>query len=156
PSRSMPCVGVSHGPVITKERRAPPSLRHLFFYLVMAATTFLVCIAMTTVFGLFLDRMDGVHTMAREHSYDPRLGWTAKPGYHSDQVLHPNFPFKLSLRINSAGFRDYEWSKRTQDNSSRRVLVIGDSYIYGYASYTNDTFTRVSEELAGLVGRNTK
>ena len=77
-----------------------------------------------------------------EHSghfyiYDPQLGWRNVPGFIATTLEEP-------LTINSKGLRDreYEWDKPA---GKRRVLVLGDSFTWGYGVADDEIFTEVLE-----------
>mgnify|MGYP002651095473 CR=1 FL=1 len=116
---------------------------------VMLAFTLLCCFAIVTAICWFLQRhaIAGVHWASQEHAYHPQLGWTAHPGYVNEHNRHVDFPFDVSVKVNSSGFRDEEWSAKAR-LGGRKILVIGDSYIYGWATYTDDLFTHIAETIA--------
>jgi lysophospholipase L1-like esterase len=60
--------------------------------------------------------------------FDPRLGWAHRPGQRG-RFSGPGF--RVPVTINSSGLRDRE---RTRERSAgvRRVLVLGDSFGWGY------------------------
>jgi len=124
----------------------------LAFRIVLALTTFALCFGSMTAAGYLLriTSMSGRHSMPPpKHIYDSRLGWTAIPGYRNDHDLHPPYPFPLSVGINSDGFRDVEWRRPGQRKPEGEwILVLGDSFIFGWASFSEDTFTYVARELA--------
>jgi hypothetical protein len=126
----------------------------LVLWSAMILFTIAVGLVIVTALGMVLKdyKMEGTHWRPAEHAYHPQLGWTGRPNYQNDRNIHPGFPFELSVRINSAGFRDAEWAEKAS-NSADRVLVVGDSFIYGWASYDGDLFPQIAEEMARLGGR---
>src|SRR5262245_52289084 len=124
----------------------------LAFRIVLALTTFALCFGSITAAGYLLriTSMSGRHSMPPpKHIYDSRLGWTARPGYRNDHDLHPPYPFPLSVGINSDGFRDVEWRRAGQRKPEGEwILVLGDSFVFGWASFSEDMFTYVARELA--------
>jgi GDSL-like Lipase/Acylhydrolase family len=73
--------------------------------------------------------------------HDAQLGWSNSPG--ADGVFdHPHF--RINVHINSKGLRDREYAyDRTPD--ARRILVIGDSFVWGYGVEQAETFPKVLE-----------
>jgi len=125
--------------------------RHVVaFRIVLALMTLILCFGAMTAAGYLLriTTMSG-GSMAPKHIYDSRLGWTARPGYRNDQDLHPPGLFPLSVHINSDGFRDVEWPRPGQRKPDGEwILVLGDSFIFGWGSFREDTFTYIARELA--------
>lgn len=58
------------------------------------------------------------------------------------KTLHPNFP-GLTVRTNAQGFRDRPWSDRSE---AYRILVLGDSFVFGVGVEEDETFLRGLEE----------
>ncbi|MCB9652755.1 MAG: SGNH/GDSL hydrolase family protein [Deltaproteobacteria bacterium] len=72
--------------------------------------------------------------------YSPRLGWAHEP-LQRGRFNHRDFSVNVS--INSHGFRDDEYSvERTE---KRRMLVIGDSFVWGFGVEARDRFSEVIE-----------
>src|SRR5262245_10521505 len=120
------------------------------FWIVLALMTFMSCFgAMTAAGSLLRITMKSRGSMAPNHIYDSRLGWTARPGYRNDHDLHPPGLIPLSVGINSDGFRDVEWPRPGQRRPQGQwILVLGDSFIFGWGSFREDTFTYIARELA--------
>jgi len=74
--------------------------------------------------------------------YDEQLGWKGRPNV-SAQIEHPEF--SITLETNSKGFRDKEYSY--ERNDKKRVLVLGDSYTWGYGVENGERFTDYLEEM---------
>src|SRR5262249_13914214 len=88
-------------------------------------------------------------SMSRKHVYASRLGGTAGRVPRNDHEPHPPYPLPLSVGINSDGFRDVEWPRPGQRKPQGEwILVLGDSFIFGWASFREDTFTYIARELA--------
>jgi hypothetical protein len=91
--------------------------------------------------------------------HDTLLGWRNSPG--ADGVFdHPRF--RINVHINSKGLRDREHAyERTP--GTRRILVIGDSFVWGYGVEQPETFPKILEALlphveainAGVAGYGT-
>jgi len=71
--------------------------------------------------------------------YDPQLGWAPR---RSVSGIHRDDGFSVFVSQNAWGLRapDDEGPRRPH-GSGRRVLVLGDSYVWGYGTAQNDLFT---------------
>jgi lysophospholipase L1-like esterase len=74
--------------------------------------------------------------------HDSDYGWAHKPGHQGRFVSHG---FDISVRTNSHGFRGPE---RSFEKSSdiKRVVVLGDSFVWGFGVEEKDTFAHLLEE----------
>jgi len=73
--------------------------------------------------------------------HDSLLGWSNSPG--ADGVFdHPQF--RMGVHINSKGLRDREYSYERRPGTGR-ILVIGDSFVWGYGVEQQETFPKVLE-----------
>jgi GDSL-like Lipase/Acylhydrolase family len=73
--------------------------------------------------------------------HDANLGWSNSPG--AEGVFH-HPRFTINVKINPQGLRDREYTyERTP--GSRRVLVIGDSFVWGYGVEQQETFPKLLE-----------
>ncbi len=72
--------------------------------------------------------------------YDPVLGWSHNPGQKG--VLH-HVDWTIHISINSQGLRDKEYP--IQRTGKRRMLVIGDSYAWGFGVEQNQCFSKILE-----------
>ena len=79
-------------------------------------------------------------------SQNPVLMWEYRP---NAEFVEPSS--RVSVRTNSAGFRDREFAARGE-TGSRRVAFIGDSVTLGYRTAENEGFVRRFEALAGRAG----
>lgn len=83
-----------------------------------------------------------VKETGHEHSghfylYDPKLGWRNVPNRKSTTRGNP-------LTINSRGLRDREYAYKKPDGM-RRLLVLGDSFAWGYGVGDGEMFPEVLE-----------
>ncbi len=77
--------------------------------------------------------------------YDPVYGWAHEPGRVGKFASHG---FDTTVRINSHGFRGPE---RSFDKSPgrKRVVVLGDSYVWGFGVEQEELFTTLVEDRLG-------
>jgi hypothetical protein len=76
--------------------------------------------------------------------HDPRLGWHHTAG--SEGVFDRSPVFRTRVRINDKGLRgrDYPYERVA---GRRRILVLGDSFVFGYGVEQEEIFTTVLEGL---------
>lgn len=72
-----------------------------------------------------------------KYLYDETLGWKNIPNWSATTFDRP-------LNINSKGLRDREYDYAKPDNTSR-ILVLGDSYAWGYGVADDEVFSEVLE-----------
>ncbi len=84
----------------------------------------------------------GHEQTGHRYVYDATLGWRNIPNWRASTRGH-------ALTINSNGLRDREYSFEKPAGTTR-LLVLGDSYVWGYGVSDEDVFTEVLErKLAG-------
>jgi hypothetical protein len=93
----------------------------------------------------------GVHD-SPEITFHPQLGWKAVASLDSDQRhgLH-----RVHVRTNSDGFRDEEWAvklERAEREQATKVLLLGDSYLYGWSILADERLSDQLEERARRAG----
>lgn len=69
--------------------------------------------------------------------YDSRYGWAHNPGASG---YFETFGVQAFVTINSKGFRGPE-IEHARDQKRQRVLVLGDSYVWGYGVKDDEVFT---------------
>ena len=80
--------------------------------------------------------------------FDPLLGWRNKPGA---TVRYNRREYQTEVTINALGFRDVERSAK-KPAGRPRALLLGDSFIEGYAVERDETLTRRLESVASASG----
>ena len=73
--------------------------------------------------------------------YDSLLGWAHQPG---QEGIFETPQFRTSVHINQNGLRDREHSYE-RSNDTRRILVIGDSFAWGYGVEVTQRFSQLLE-----------
>ncbi len=73
--------------------------------------------------------------------HDPKLGWRSRPGQAGR--FGTEF-FDVHVAINSRGLRDAETSAAKPDGL-QRVIVIGDSFAWGFGVEQEETFSALVE-----------
>lgn len=81
-----------------------------------------------------------------EFEHDARSGWRVKAGV-SGFFTHGEYPVLTPVKANRDGFRDTDWDEKLKDTDAKRILLIGDSMLYGWAL---EAHQRVSEVLAAI------
>jgi lysophospholipase L1-like esterase len=74
--------------------------------------------------------------------YDALLGWAHKPG---QEGIFETPEFRTTVRINQKGLRDREHSYERQ-NDNKRILVLGDSFAWGYGVEESERFSQLLEK----------
>lgn len=70
--------------------------------------------------------------------FDPELGWAPKP---SVSGVHRDKGFSVSVAQNRFGVRGPEDLETGRRGASRRILVLGDSYVWGFGVSQEDLFS---------------
>lgn len=133
-------------PTPTRARRA---LFSVVYVLLMAAACALVLELVSR--RLYTPTELAVYS-TRELAYDATTGWRGARGFAAS-VPHGRYPLPIDVSINADGFRDEDWDAklaRATRAGARKLLVLGDSLVYGWA---NPTDGRLSEMLAAHEAR---
>jgi hypothetical protein len=106
---------------------------------------------LSTVFSLVLSevglRLTGASPMYvsperdRFWKYDSLLGWVHEPG---QEGIFETPQFHTVVRINDKGLRDRPHSYERQ-NDTERILVLGDSFAWGYGIEESERFSQLLE-----------
>lgn len=109
-------------------------------------------IIFSILFALFLSevalRLIGVEPLYvsperdRFWKYDPLLGWAHEPG---QEGIFETPQFRTVVRINENGLRDRQHSYERQ-NDGKRILVLGDSFAWGYGLEESERFSQLLEK----------
>ena len=109
-------------------------------------------IIISTLFALFLSeialRITGFKPLYvsperdRFWKYDSLLGWTHEPG---QEGIFETPQFSTVVRINEDGLRDRRHSYESESDIER-ILVLGDSFAWGYGVEESERFSQVLEK----------
>lgn len=78
--------------------------------------------------------------------YDPLLGWAHEPG---QKGIFETRQFRTLVQINQNGLRDRQHSYGRQ-NEIKRILVLGDSFAWGYGVEESERFSQLLEKSLGV------
>ena len=78
--------------------------------------------------------------------YDSLLGWEHEPG---QEGIFETQQFRTIVRINEKGLRDRPHSYERQ-NDMERILVLGDSFAWGYGVEESERFSQLLEKSLGV------
>lgn len=78
--------------------------------------------------------------------YDSLLGWSHEPGQTG---IFETSEFRIGVRINEKGLRDRLHSYERQDDN-KRILVLGDSFAWGYGVKDGERFSERLEDALGI------
>ena len=79
-------------------------------------------------------------------TYDPLLGWAHEPG---QEGVFETEQFRTEVRINEKGLRDRSHPYERRDDS-KRILVLGDSFAWGYGVEESERFSQLLEGELGV------
>lgn len=112
--------------------------KNAVFFLLMLLATVIICTLMLElgVRAFFA----GPAYLCTLYAKDDVLGYTLKP--HAEMIIDFNY-FKQNVSLNSYGLRDREYGPK--DTNERRILALGDSFLFGAVWDANQTFVKVLE-----------
>ncbi|RMG09778.1 MAG: hypothetical protein D6731_18970 [Planctomycetota bacterium] len=114
----------------------------------------LLALGLGLAFGLFLGELGarvlglGATTLTRGalHVYDPEVGWRCTSKL--DARYQKPGSFDVRIRCNARGLRDLEDHPYAKPPGERRVVVLGDSAMWGWGLENDETFAaRLEAEL---------
>ena len=127
-----------------KIRRRKPLAKQKMFKAVTLLLTCLICSTICLVAILIRSRLPlyvqepGHELTGHRYLYDQLYGWKNIPGWQSSTINQP-------LSINSKGLRDREYPYQ-KPAGTKRILVLGDSYTWGYGVGNKEIYTEVLEQ----------
>lgn len=107
-----------------------------FFYTITLSFTFTVCFLLLE-FGyarFYYSNYDRI----KDKVFDPEIGWLLKPGEY--QVKPPHTFLRHTIYINQYGLRSRH-NGYEPTAGSKKIMVFGDSFVFGKAVRTEDIFT---------------
>ncbi|MDQ2693572.1 MAG: SGNH/GDSL hydrolase family protein [Chloroflexota bacterium] len=110
--------------------------------LVIISTLFTIFLSEIALRIMDIDPMYVSPERDRFWKYDPQLGWAHEP---EQEGIFETPQFRTVVRINEKGLRDRPHSYERQ-NDNKRVLVLGDSFAWGYGVEETERFSQKLEE----------
>jgi lysophospholipase L1-like esterase len=90
-------------------------------------------------------RLGGTHiSRGALHAFDPRAGWTCLPG--ANGRLQNPASFDVEFHCNSRGLRGSEEHPYKKPPGVRRIVVLGDSFMWGWGVEDRETMASCLEE----------
>ena len=77
--------------------------------------------------------------------YDELLGWANRPNSETIFAMAGAGGFKTHVKVNSKGLREDKEYEYEKPEGIRRIVVLGDSYTWGFGVEANERFTEVLE-----------
>ena len=115
-------------------------------FLIVTSSLFALFVSEIALRLLGLDPMYVSPERDRFWKYDPLLGWVHQPG---QEGIFETPQFRTAVRINENGLRDRERSY-DRHNDNQRILVLGDSFAWGYGVEESERFSQRLEETLGV------
>lgn len=111
--------------------------------LLVVISTILVLLILEGVVRLVRPRIMVIST-AKMHRSDPDAGWVGLPNIDARFFLPGGFDVRVAN--NSRGLRDSE-KDLAKPPGTRRIVVLGDSFMWGFGVDNEDTFSTILQEL---------
>ena len=115
-------------------------------FLIVISSLFALFVSEIALRLLGLDPMYVSPERDRFWKYDSLLGWSHQPG---QEGIFETPQFRTAVRINENGLRDRERSYE-RPNDNKRILVLGDSFAWGYGVEESERFSQRLEETLGV------
>lgn len=132
PSPTTPAA--QHSP--TKRAAKPLLFRLLTLTLAIALTLALAELALRLLMPGYLPSVG--HERHFFCQFDPKLGWIPRPNV---QAQHDEADFSVHVEQNALGLRGPSDMQLAKSPGTRRVVVLGDSYVWGYGVNQNQVFS---------------
>jgi lysophospholipase L1-like esterase len=126
---------------LARFRRLAPAVRLALESALVIASCLVGVVAMELVARVLLParasaRESGTYTFA----HDEALGWAHRP---SERGRLTHVDFSVDVAINAQGMRDSEYP--TERTGKKRLLVLGDSYAWGFGVEHGERFSEIIE-----------
>jgi len=108
--------------------------------LVLISTLFILFVAEIFI-RVFYNQMSYIANMYPRDMYDYNSPTYLKPGFEGQ---FPKSEISGKIRINSKGLRDFE--RPYSKNNAKRILGLGDSFVFGHGVEFENTFLYLLEE----------
>jgi hypothetical protein len=114
----------------------------------------IVFLGVETVLRILGTEIPSSHPLGAFHRFDPEIGWIGAPNVDRPFQLHfgeRTFPRTVRVRHNRLGLRGKE-IPLPRTPGKERVVVLGDSFLWGWGVDDDETFSaRLSEETGAEV-----
>jgi lysophospholipase L1-like esterase len=115
-------------------------IKNIALMVVSITIALLICEGSVRIFGLGGTSL----TRGMLHQYDPDAGWRCYPNLDTRYILPESF--NVRVRCNSQGLRDSE-KRFAKPPGIRRIVVLGDSFMWGYGVENEEMFSAVLQDL---------
>lgn len=115
-------------------------IKNIALMVVSITIALLICEGIVRIFGLGGTSL----TRGMLHQYDPDAGWRCYPNLDTRYILPESF--NVRVRCNSQGLRDSE-KRFAKPPGIRRIVVLGDSFMWGYGVENEEMFSAVLQDL---------
>ncbi|MEA1949263.1 MAG: SGNH/GDSL hydrolase family protein [Thermodesulfobacteriota bacterium] len=115
-------------------------IKNIALMVVSITIALLICEGIVRIFGLGGTSL----TRGMLHQYDPDAGWRCYPNLDTRYILPESFDVRV--RCNSQGLRDSE-KRFAKPPGIRRIVVLGDSFMWGYGVENEEMFSAVLQDL---------
>jgi hypothetical protein len=116
------------------------------------ASLLLVFLGVEAALRILGSEIPSSHPLGAFHRFDPEIGWTGAPEVDRSFQLHfgeRTFPRTVRVRQNRLGLRGEEIPLR-RNPGKERVVVLGDSFLWGWGVDDEDTFSARLSKRAGV------
>lgn len=79
------------------------------------------------------------------HTLPPCVRYVEKKSDNYNGTYYARQDYSTKVRINSLGFRNDEYTIKKEENTYR-IIILGDSYVYGYGLNLHETFFKKLEK----------